>query len=448
LAAVSTSSSRSSSSTFRPSFYGVNYDVNGASAFAHSDAAGLLSRLAPSTLRWPGGNEADYFNWRTGTSTKEPYRSPLLLSDLEAAYRATHAIPVFDLNVLAGKNATNPADQIEMLKSAQHLGLPIKYVEIGNELYGGGIRAKVFPTGTSYGTTVAIYVRALHAAFPGVEVGADGVLFPTDPRMQSWNAEMLAAATGSGSPDAVIFHDYPGAYENPFTSEDVPTLFATIEPSASYLSQAIDRLGGKPVWLTEYNFRGPYQELSRDVRNHGANPVQTSFAHELYLAAFALLLPRVDHLALADNWAAFNGAAFSAWTDPAHPALTPGGQAVEVVDTAAHGTRSVTAITGLGAPALPGGSAGVVGDAFTGTGGVENAVMVNLSDRSWAAPVGTDLPAGAHYLQVDGDPTAALKYAPTPVSGTVGTGHLELPPYSLTVVGPAADDLSGNGSVQ
>ena len=46
-------------------------------------------------------------------------------------------------------------------------------------------------------------------------------------------------------------------------------------------------------------------------------------------AAFALMLPRISHLALADNWTAVaDGPEFGAWNDPASPVLTPAGQAI------------------------------------------------------------------------------------------------------------------------
>jgi len=225
----------------------------------------------PSTIRWPSGTEADFYNWHSGLSTLKPAKESFTQADLAAACRATGAIPIFDLNVLAPDNETNPSDQIAMLRAAKRLGLPIYYVEVGNELYSNAPgAAQAFPDGASYARTVAIYVDALHKAFPGVQVGADAIPFPEDKRERSWDAELLAHLRGAGSPDAFIVHFYPGLYQNPFTYADLPSLFENIYRSVSQLSRAIQGLGGKPVWLTEYNMRGPY----RVFRLKGISPAE------------------------------------------------------------------------------------------------------------------------------------------------------------------------------
>lgn len=144
--------------------------------FSHADTGPLLVALAPSTIRWPGGTEADFYDWHTGATTRKAGRVPFTLSDLAAAYRATGAVPIFDLNVLTPANRTDPTDQIAMLKQAEKLGLPIDYVEVGNELYAGQPGFKeAYPDGTVYARTVSIYVKALHEAFPGVKVAADAI---------------------------------------------------------------------------------------------------------------------------------------------------------------------------------------------------------------------------------------------------------------------------------
>jgi hypothetical protein len=305
-------------------------------------------------------------------------------------------------------------------------------VEIGNELYGGGQFRTAFPDGTSYGRTVTIYVQALHADFPGVQVAADGALNNQSSREKQWNDQMLAAATGAGSPDAVIFHDYPGITDQPFTSGDLPPLFAMPYGAITTIGSAAQALHGKPVWLTEYNFRGPYQPHKK---NATPNPVQTSYAHELFLAEFALMLPRTPHLALVDNWTAIQDSkVFSAWTNARDPVLTPGGQAIEMVDTAAHGATSTTPITIAGAPMLPGGAPAVTGQAFSGSGHAAS-VLVNLTANDQTVPLGADIPAGASYQQVSGDPTAQETVAGPMRTGTVTATGLTLPAYSITVLG-------------
>jgi hypothetical protein len=291
-------------------FYGVNYDLAGFESFAGADTPALLAALRPTTIRWPGGTEADTYDWLTGGDAKHP-SAGFTLEDLAAACRATGAVPIFDLDVLAPANRSDPSDQISMLEAARRLGLPVEYVEIGNELYSNGPGfAKAFPDGAAYARTVSIYTRALHQAFPGVEVAADAIPFPEDRRERSWDAELEAEARGPGARDAFVVHFYPGLYQSPFTSSSLPALFENLYASISELSQAVDGLG-RPVWLTEYNFRGPYKAF----RAEGPPPAEGDYAHELYLAAFAAMLPRVPHLALVDAWTALGDGIYGAWQD-------------------------------------------------------------------------------------------------------------------------------------
>jgi hypothetical protein len=385
----------------------------GAQATARAGSAGVSS-LVPVTSTVPA-----------------QHTFPFTLTNLRDACGAAGAAPIFDLDVLTPANRTNPADQVGMLRAAQQLKLPITRVEIGNELYGGAFQ-QAFPDGTAYGKTVAAYVRALHHDFPGVQVAADAVLHPTTTRQRQWNSEMLAAATGSGAPDAVIMHDYPGLTDNPFTSADLPALFADASTSIGTLATATGTVGGKPVWLTEYNFRGPYVPPPK----RKPNPIVTSYAHELYEAYLALMLPRVHALALVDNWTAVaDGATFGAWTTPAKPVLLPGGQAVELIDTAARGATSTAVLTVPGVPTLPNGAPAVTGQVFSSPGNPTTALLVNLTGATQQVPVGGAIQPGVRYQRSAGTPTAQQTVAAPLTSGTVPTGSFPLPPYSITMVG-------------
>lgn len=428
-----TAESAAQPTTFGPKFYGVNWDYPSAASFKGVNVDPLLASLDPSTLRWPGGTAADFFDWQQGKPTGNHGQLPFTftLQDLYNACQAAHATPVFDLNVLA--HPTDTSDQIAMLTTAQQMGLPIKYVELGNELYGGsstGPFAKTFKDGTSYGQTVSLYVQALHAKFPGVQVAADGALQPKTSREKTWNSELLAAATGAGAPDAIILHDYPGVTYNPFTTADVPPLFATAYSGLSQLAQATQGLDGKPVWLTEYDFRGPYVPPAK----RKPNPVATTYARELYVAELALMLPRVEHVSLVDYFTAVGGQEFGAWVDPTKPALSPSGQALAMVDTAGQGATSSTPVTIAGSPTLPGGYPAVTGQAFTGQGRTTTTVLVNLSGSAQTVSIGGDIPAGAPYEQITGNPTDQQTTAGSLTHGTTGTTQLSLPAYSFTLI--------------
>jgi hypothetical protein len=407
--------------------YGVNYNYSSAAEFKDANVDPLLSELDPGNLRYPGGTPADYFDWSTGRPTDGKYTYGFTLTKLERAYQKTGAAPIFDLNVLAPGNRLNTAQMVHALKTAMADGLPVKYVEIGNELYGGGAFPKAFPSGAVYGRTVKAYVPVLHRDFPGVQVAADAVLNPSNPRQQTWNRELLATASGADAPDALILHDYPGLIYDPFTQADVPPLFANAYTAIKELTARVASLDGKPVWLTEYDFRGPNEKKK-------TNQVRTSYARELYVAEFALMLPRIPHLSLADYFSALGNPDYGAWIDPAGPTLTPSGQAAAMIDAAACDASSSTPITVPGAPTLPGGWAAVTGQAFTAPGRATTALLVNLTGSAQNVPTGADVPDGARYQQSAGTPTAQQSAASPLTSGTVSGKDLKLPAYSITLV--------------
>lgn len=241
-----------------PTFYGVNFDYGTTAAYASDpDLDQRLAALDPGTLRYPGGTGANVFSWQTGAPAKVVDGFHLTLPALAAASRATGAVPVFDLNIAT----STLADQITMLQQAHSLGLPVRYVELGNEVYSGFPDVKkAFPTAADYGAAVGTDVPQLHAAFPGVLVGADGYLRPNPPlRDRDWNRLMLAAAVAHGGlPDALILHAYAAAPAGALQSSEVPSLLE--EPyqeidAIQHVIAAVPSPAPSTVWLTEYNLR-------------------------------------------------------------------------------------------------------------------------------------------------------------------------------------------------
>lgn len=377
-----------------------------------------------------GGTEADSYNWRTGGAARDPGADDTF-EDLAAACRATGAVPIFDLDVVTPANRTDPADQVAVLEAARRRGLPVDDVGIGNELFSNGPGfAQMFSDGAAYAWTVSINVRALHAAFAEVEVAADAIPLPEDQREQSWDRELGAGATGSGAPTALIVHVYPGPVEQPLVAADAPALFENVATSIAELAQAVAGLG-KPVWLTEYDFRGPY----RQFRTDGPPPAEGDDAHERYVAAFAAMLARVSGLELVDYGTAFADGVYGAWQDPSSPRLTPAGQALALVDAAARASVAAAAVAVPGGPTLPDGGPGVVGERFVRPGAATTAVPVNLTATPARLPPSDWLTVGARTEQVTAEPAEPETAALAPASGTVGSGGLALPPWSVTVVG-------------
>jgi hypothetical protein len=124
-------------------YFGFNFDYAGFKEYDGDLPAryGQLAALLPGTLRYPGGTQANYFQWHLGYPVDPPAGQCLTsrpgggfaftLSGLKTASTETRAPVIFDLNVMTSTLAC----QMAMLQQAHQLGLPVRYVELGNELY-------------------------------------------------------------------------------------------------------------------------------------------------------------------------------------------------------------------------------------------------------------------------------------------------------------------------
>jgi hypothetical protein len=189
--------------------------------WSSSQLRAKFAQLGPQILRFFGGSTANYWDWQLGQFINNPYAQqaepkqppvPVLLSDWAAMANAANAVPLYNLNVLT----SSLSYQLQMLHTAHDTyGLPILYVELGNELYRDKPgAAQTFPSGAEYGTLATQWIAAIKADFPSVKVAAcghsvkDGNPNWGSPREPKWNQTMLTTLSGE---DALTFHTYWGS---------------------------------------------------------------------------------------------------------------------------------------------------------------------------------------------------------------------------------------------
>lgn len=415
-------------------FFGINYDYGGAAVYVKDkQVPQQLAATEPGTLRWPGGTGANYFQWRKGypqppsgqTCSDDECETDgfqFTLADLAAAYKASGAIPIFDLNIMT----STLTQQIDMLRAAKNTyKLPVKYVELGNELYlPNSDYVHKFPTAQDYGKAVAADVKALHKAFPGAIVAAVGSADNRTARESGWNAGMLSEAKGAGRPDVITLHDHP-QYDKSLTASGLPALFTLPYTSAANLATVSKTFGSTPTWITEYGLSLSFSK---------GNPAQYTYANALWESEAAILIAQDVHDAtLVNYWAAFGSAVSYAYTASG---LTPDGLAMTWLDQAAHGARTEAPLVFSGGPHL--GSTGdpaLVGESFAGPHSRAE-IVVNLSGTAISVKTDTAIPSGTRFEQVTGSPVKQVSTAGklTVKHGVTG-GSVTLAPYSITVVG-------------
>ena len=386
-----------------------------------------------------GGTTANYWDWRTGKLMDVrgvPPRirrvaremSPIHLSDWAQLVKDANAIPVFDLNMVT----SGLPDQLEMLSAAEQLGMPIRRIELGNELYyRAPLVARAFPTAAAYGREASRWIAAIKSRYPKAQIAAVGLGYPPaagDERQASWDRAVRRTLHGE---DALTFHAYwPASRERRLSGADLAEqLAAPLRLLRTLRSDGLDRLPkGVEAWVTEWNLW------------HGAG-YRGTWANGLADATYLLGLlgePRVSQedlhpLVHSQPQAALFGNPFG--FRPGGPstvryAPTAVGEAMGELYPALWGGASVRRLDVPGAPKLGGtGVAAVRGVAVRGRG----ALLVNLGGRRERLELGAGLSCEGTIGSVWARPSTRITGRPGKLRHANGPadGRVTLPARSV-----------------
>jgi hypothetical protein len=239
------------------------------------------ANLRAGALRVFGGSTANYWNWRTGKfydksgvppslRANSHTMTPVLLSDWADLVDQTNTDPVFDLNVVT----SSLSDQLAMLRAAADLGMPIRRIELGNEIYlDTRVFVRRFPTPQAYGRTATRWIRAIKRNFPKARVAAVGRASPASrhKRQRGWNRKLLKTLRGE---DALTLHTYWTSSPRRLSRKALAEIFAApIRRVADLHSKGIRPLPrGVEAWLTEWTVRPNH--VMRGTWAHGLSDAE------------------------------------------------------------------------------------------------------------------------------------------------------------------------------
>jgi hypothetical protein len=462
--------------TIKPDLFGYDMSTtvrNNASCL-NTTLWSKLPLLKPKNLRYPAGDFANWYDWKTGWYTDSPYlpeskkNLPKIankMDDFKLLLAASGAsASIIDLNMLT----STLKDQIAMLKHMDSIGMQIKYIELGNEFYiegddDNGDSALVvmkYPTPSSYGDTASIWIDSLHKHFPNAMIAAQGNFDKNnDPRRKIWNDSVLAHLDGQ---HAMTFHFYYATHYDDAGETNAAKLDVNLGDLPDWLYQpfkAWDILetkslpkvpAGQEIWITEYN-------MSDHVR-----PVMGMWAHGLYTATMSLLLLNDSRITKmnchgVDGMAVYGGYFFSTdgfnfagGEDPDFVApavkplttawgLTAYGNTMTMVGNAIDKKTYASPIVFSPAPQLTAvedgisiSYDGVIGYLFNDNTGSQ-AIVINLTGVTQSIKTNILFPAGGTYEMRSSTP---LKLIATASDVTIASGNLPvtfvLQPYSVT----------------
>ncbi|MGG6270706.1 hypothetical protein ACQ4M3_39300 [Leptolyngbya sp. AN03gr2] len=311
-----------------PDFIGYNGDTHLLWKGNPWDDAKLLqtfTTLSPGTIRYPDGSPANYWDWKVGhldtTLDTRKFMVPWWMGNLfelkDKAYTvenlhkaaiAAKASVVFNLNVVTdneGVGAGRPEYQIKMLKYWQNLGMPLKYVELGNELSAkwqesliaepddyknqAGYTAK-YNTSKAYISDMKWWISELRKNLQGnykvALVGAASPPYQQYRREKEWNLDLDASLDqlfGSDKANALTLHHYydtsansPGAVStDDFITKGLDGWYYTLNDTFLKHFKNPNFRKNVELWITEYNIDGSGEGKWYDTWNQA-----------LYIAAF------------------------------------------------------------------------------------------------------------------------------------------------------------------
>jgi hypothetical protein len=234
---------------------GYNAHMSDAPKWQQKNFDQALSKLQPNTLRYPGGSNSFYWDWKKGWTLSYRELLPYLvksnflvdgqtikteqefkeltksnrqknpfwrqvyrynakiprydkITDFAYAIKSQNAKAVFTLNLIT----STVENEIDMLKEAQKNNIKIEYIELGNEINSENLITKHFyPDAKTYTDTCVIWAKKLLKEFPEIKIGVVGG--NKNKRMAQWN-QTLAKAINQYFPTQkdqffFVLHYYP-----------------------------------------------------------------------------------------------------------------------------------------------------------------------------------------------------------------------------------------------
>ena len=432
-----------------------------------------IVKVDPKLLRVPGGTESNYWDWQKGgliENVREEmagypinFRETDLkydrskLEDIQVGINETKTTPIFVLNMAS----SSLESQLEMLRVAQDLGMPIEYVELGNEFYFSLPNyERVFPTPDDYAQTAREWIDAIKQEFPSAEISLVGVAASSKDsrREQNWHQSLLD--TTMEQADAVTLHIYNGhglesSVEDDadypfFNSEEVPIILG--QPFRKWQGlQKNERFGlipdNKEIWITEYNlFEQIFDKQNEDAKQR----VMGSWAHGLYTLTSSLLFLEDSRIAIACNHVLTGNSRFAAIFDREKSFINPSDENVRVqpmtlsatgwtlsfLGQASSGMKQAQKIDFSGVPTLVGKKdfeyPALYGWMFENNTDSQ-AVIVNLSDKELKVDLEQLFANPTQYEQIAENPqTLVTGNEIVKMQNGTASNEIVLPAYSAT----------------
>lgn len=251
-----------------------------------SQVAHALAGSGGTISRYPGGTPSDYWLWSEGwvnMTSHHPHSSqsqPLRQTTPEQWRRFLDEATIRDSVLDLCQLTCELEYELSGLRAHEAAGTPVRFVELGNEMY-DGTRSDVvakYPRPSNYSDAMVPWVKAIKAEWPNASVALIGMRWNPEP--DNWNKEVLFSPAAELA-DAVTLHIYCG-WDADDNSTDQAHISQHLAQAAMRAFNNGDVAAGFPnhlrVWVTEM---GVYP----------AGALDSTWLHAMFYCAMDLQLP-------------------------------------------------------------------------------------------------------------------------------------------------------------
>jgi len=392
------------------------------------DFVDSVASLNSAILRYPGGTVSNHWDWQTGWFQNSPCTPPNLANinpvgsatpaEFKVGLDASQASALMVVNV----QCSDINYQLQGLAHAESVGIPIDYVELGNE-HNLTISSQ-FISPSVYDPIVAEWADSIKTYYPNSKICAVG---SEPPSQQQWHDSIFIFQPDI---DALSFHIYLGAgnsdgFFNTRRALSVPFNQLLTRYTQSHFNEAPANV---EVWATEYNLG---ELLNGTIAQH-----RDTWTHGLYFSVMSHLMLQVPRITMLINHNLTNQLDFAA-IDPNTHRITANGVASLLLGEASKGLPTAEEINFPNQPTLLWQSVSypsLIGWRFT-DGGTTRAWVCNLSDDAASISMDGILGNSFSYHQHWADSNFVVSGLAS-LNGTISSSETDvvvLQPFSISV---------------
>ncbi len=401
-----------------------------------------VATLNIAMLRFPGGTNANHWDWQTGWWQNAP-TTPTYVANLtntcitradefKVGLTACNAKGLMVINF----QHSNVTYQIQGLNYAISKGVAVDRIEMGNEHNIGSSAQQYIPAGT-YATNGKIWADSLKAHFPSAKVCMVGGAVGTTTAM--WHDSIFSK---NPNIDALSFHLYlpAGNTDNKFFTRRALSMPFGVNTGVNYryttakYTQTVIP-SNIEIWATEFNMG---EALSGCPIQHAG-----SWTHALYISAMShLLMSKIKITVLLDHDIA--GQIDFAAVDPNHK-ITANAVAMGLLGQTSKGTDSTALIDFNGQANITWSTTtypSLIGWKFW-KHNTENGWICNLSNQAIKVSMDQIIGGGFTYDNYFTDTNFVVNGIKSLFhAGGFSTDSVSFPPYSITTLNKQSTTLT------